>query len=123
MTDPNFIIIYADNPLSSASFYEALLGKPPIESHPTFAAFALDCGMTLGLWSKHTAEPAAIITGGGGEIAFSVPSNEAVDLAYSDLTKRGLRVAQKPTYMDFGYTFVVLDPDNHRLRVFCANGQ
>ena len=123
MTDPNFIIIYVDNPLSSASFYEALLGKPPIESHPTFAAFALDFGMILGLWSKHTAEPAAITTGGGGEIAFSVPSNEAVDLAYSDLTKRGLRVAQKPTHMDFGYTFVVLDPDNHRLRIFCANRQ
>jgi len=121
MTDPNFIIIYVDNPLSSAAFYEALLRKPPLESHPTFAAFTLDSGITLGLWSKHTAEPTPITTGGGGEIAFSLSNNQAVDLAYSDLTKRGLRVTQKPTNMDFGYTFVVLDPDNHRLRFFCMN--
>jgi predicted enzyme related to lactoylglutathione lyase len=27
-------------------------------------------------------------------------------------------VAQKPTDMDFGRTFVVLDPDGHRIRVY-----
>ncbi len=123
MTDPNFIIIYVDNPLSSARYYEALLDKRPVESHPTFVAFALDSGMTLGLWSKHTAEPASLITGGGAEIAFSLPSKEAVDSSYTQLTQLGFRVAQKPNNMDFGYTFVVLDPDNHRLRVFCANEQ
>jgi len=29
-------------------------------------------------------------------------------------------VAQKPVDMDFGHTFVALDPDGHRLRVFAA---
>ena len=29
MADPNFIIVYVDNPLASAKVYEALLGKPP----------------------------------------------------------------------------------------------
>jgi hypothetical protein len=27
-------------------------------------------------------------------------------------------MAQAPTELDFGRTFVALDPDNHRLRVF-----
>jgi predicted enzyme related to lactoylglutathione lyase len=27
-------------------------------------------------------------------------------------------VAQPPTRMDFGFTFLALDPDGHRLRVF-----
>ncbi len=29
-----------------------------------------------------------------------------------------LPIAQPPTAMDFGLTFVALDPDGHRLRVF-----
>ena len=32
--------------------------------------------------------------------------------------KRGIEILQKPTRMDFGFTFVGLDPDGHRLRVF-----
>jgi predicted lactoylglutathione lyase len=32
----------------------------------------------------------------------------------------GADVLQKPTQMDFGYTFTVADPDGHRLRAFAA---
>lgn len=32
--------------------------------------------------------------------------------------ERGLSIAQAPVAMDFGMTFVALDPDGHRLRVF-----
>ena len=120
MIDPNFIILYVDNPLGSAAFYEGLLGKASLASHPTFVLFALDSGMKFGLWSKHTAEPMPNFTGSSSELAFSVPDNKTVDSTYSEWTGRGLRVAQKPTTMDFGYTFVLLDPDGHRLRVFCA---
>lgn len=121
MMNPNFILLYVDNPLVSAEFYAKLLDKTPIESHPTFVAFALDSGLTLGLWSKHTAQPAALATGGGGEVAFAVADRQTVDTAYAQWTQQGGRVAQKPTSMDFGYTFVILDPDGHRLRVFCAD--
>ena len=31
---------------------------------------------------------------------------------------RGVTIAQAPTDLDFGRTFVALDPDGHRLRVF-----
>ncbi len=31
---------------------------------------------------------------------------------------RGLTIAQAPSDMDFGRTFVALDPDGHRLRVY-----
>ena len=117
----NFIILYVDNPFNSASFYTKLLGKSPTESHPTFVSFQLNPEATLGLWSKHTAEPTALLMGGGGEIGFTVINKEAVDLMYEKWTSYGGRVAQKPTIMDFGYTFIMLDPDGHRLRVFCSN--
>jgi catechol 2,3-dioxygenase-like lactoylglutathione lyase family enzyme len=118
MPDPNVIILYVDNPLRSADFYARLLKKPPIQTSPNFAMFALDSGVMLGLWSKHVVEPPATAAGGGGEIAFSVSSRDVVGDLFTEWTQRGLVIEQEPTDMDFGHTFVALDPDGHRLRVF-----
>ena len=52
------------------------------------------------------------------EIAFAVADAAAVDATHADWRSRGYPIAQKPTAMDFGHTFVALDPDGHRLRVF-----
>ena len=122
MTDPNFFILYVDNPPASADFYAALLGKAPIEASPTFAMFGLDSGVMLGLWSRHTVEPAALAAGGGSEVAFSVAGAEALDAMYASWVKKELEFVQRPVDMDFGRTFVALDPDGHRLRVFAAAG-
>ena len=118
MTDPNFIILYVNNPTVSTEFYTTLMKKTPVEASSTFSLFALESGMMFGLWSKHTVEPEAQGQAGSGELAFSVASNNAVDTLYTDWRERGLTIAQPPTNMDFGYTFVALDPDKHRLRVF-----
>jgi catechol 2,3-dioxygenase-like lactoylglutathione lyase family enzyme len=119
---PNFFILYVDNPVKSAVFFQDLLGSAPVESSPTFAMFALGSGVMLGLWSRHTVEPAARGTGGGHEVCFAVDGKARVDALYADWGKRGLTISQAPVELDFGYTFVALDPDQHRLRVFAANG-
>jgi hypothetical protein len=128
MPDPNFIILYVDSAVVSTGFYADLLGKSPIESSPAFAMFVLESGLRLGLWSKHTVEPAADAVGavdgaigGGGELVFSVTGNDAVRALHADWVRRGLVIAQAPTDMDFGYTFVALDPDRHRLRVYAKS--
>ncbi|TPM31922.1 VOC family protein [Mesorhizobium sp. B2-3-4] len=121
MTSPNFVILYVDQPLTSGAFYSALLGREPVESAPTFVLFVLDGGFKLGLWSRHTVEPAAAAAGGGGEIVFALETPGAVDATHEDWAKRGLKILQTPTDMDFGRTFVALDPDNHRLRVYWLN--
>lgn len=118
MTHPNFIILYVDQPLTSADFYSKLLGCQPVEASPTFAMFVLDSGLTLGLWSKHTVQPAALVTGGGAELVFAVADAPQVQATFADWSGRGLSIAQPLTQMDFGLTFVALDPDGHRLRVF-----
>jgi catechol 2,3-dioxygenase-like lactoylglutathione lyase family enzyme len=118
MTDPNFLVLYVDDPVAAAAFYADLLGRPPIESSPTFAMFALDSGVMLGLWARHTVLPVAADSAGGSELAFSVAGAAIVDATHADWRKRGLTIAQSPTDMDFGRTFVALDPDGHRLRVF-----
>ncbi len=118
MPDPNFIILYVESPAASAAFYAELLGRPPVEASPTFAMFALTSGVMLGLWSRRTVAPAVEAPGCGGEIAVAVADTDAVRALHGEWSRRGLALVQAPTQMDFGFTFVALDPDGHRLRVF-----
>lgn len=119
MPHPNFIILYVDQPEASADFYRRLLDCTPVEVSPTFALFVLPSGLKLGLWSRHTVEPAANGIG-GSELVFPLASDAAVDAACADWQARGLPILQAPTTMDFGRTFVALDPDGHRLRVYAV---
>ena len=114
----NLVILYVDHPPSSATFYAALLDRPPVESSPTFAMFSLNAGAMLGLWSRHTVEPAAHGNAGASEIALTVADAEGVHRVHAAWIARGVPIAQAPTAMDFGHSFVGLDPDGHRLRVF-----
>lgn len=117
MPNFSFVLLYVDKPEASAAFYAGLLGKPVIDSAPTFAMLPLTEGVMLGLWSKHSVTPAGTAPG-GGEVAFTVADAAAVDSTFADWQRRGLTIAQAPTTLDFGRTFVALDPDGHRLRVF-----
>ena len=118
MAHPDFVILFVDNPLKSADFYQSLFGAGPVEKSPTFALFVLSTGMKLGLWSKHTAQPSIAAPAGSMEICIRHDEPASVDKTYADWSGRGLRVLQTPVEMDFGYTFVVTDPDGHRLRVY-----
>jgi catechol 2,3-dioxygenase-like lactoylglutathione lyase family enzyme len=115
---PNFVILYVANTTASAAFYARLLGRPPVQSSPNFAMFALHEGTMLGLWARHDVQPAATAAAGAAEIGLTVDSEAAVTALHADWTAKGLPVLQPPTRMDFGYTFVAADPDGHRLRVF-----
>ena len=117
MSHPPFILLYVASPAESSAFYTRLLGKPPIEHSPTFAMFALDAGLMLGLWASAGVEPAATPSG-GSELAFAVQDAAAVDARFEAWQSFGLPILQTPTTMDFGYTFTATDPDGHRLRVF-----
>lgn len=118
MFDAHFILLHVESPAASAAFYADLLGTAPLEQSPTFAMFALPAGVRLGLWSRHTVEPAATTTGGAAEIAMIAPDPESIDAACADWRKRGIAILQEPTDLDFGRTFTARDPDGHRLRVF-----
>ncbi|WP_407154114.1 VOC family protein [Bradyrhizobium sp. STM 3557] len=118
MPNFSFLILYVDNPPKSAGFYADLLGRPVREQSPTFAMLPLSDDTMLGLWSRQAVEPAATGAGGASEIAFTVADAADVGELHREWAARGLAIAQAPTAMDFGTTFVALDPDGHRLRVF-----
>lgn len=115
-----FTLLFVTNPQKSSLFYQEIFNLKPIEESPTFVMFALNNGVMLGLWSKYTAEPKVEASAGALEICFPA---ENVDALYEDWGRKHVTVAQKPTDMDFGRTFVVLDPDGHRIRVYKLHGE
>jgi len=114
----NFVILYVKDAGASARFYGDLFNSEPTESSPFFAMFALPSGLRLGLWAKHTVEPMVKKDSGGAELIFSEPDEVSVADRYDDWARRGLVIEQEPVTLEFGRTFVALDPDGHRLRVY-----
>lgn len=121
MITPNMTLLYVDNPEKSAIFYRQLLGREPVEFSPTFALFVLSNGFKLAMWSKHTVEPAATAAGGGSEIGFLCEQPQQVDALCQQCRELGAEIIQQPVTLDFGYTFVAVDPDDHRLRGYALS--
>ncbi len=115
----DFVLLFVANPAKSAEFYGKMLGLKPVEQSPTFALFALE-GVMLGLWLRDTAEPKVTAHAGASEIAFC---EDDVDAVYSKWIGMDVPILQVPTDLDFGRSFVALDPDGHRIRVMKLNGE
>lgn len=121
MSNVSFVIVYVDNVAKSEAFYAAILGRPAVESSPTFAMLPAAPNLMLGLWKRDGVQPPANAAG-GGEIAFTAGSETEVEALCAEWRDKGAAIALKPTRMDFGYTFVALDPDGQRLRVLAPAG-
>ena len=117
----HMMILYVDDPLKSAGFYEKLLNAKPVDASPGFVMFALTPPTMLGLWKRAAVEPKVTAATGSNELGFHVESQAIVDEFYGAAQKIGATVLQAPVQMDFGYTFTVADPDGHRLRVFAPS--
>jgi catechol 2,3-dioxygenase-like lactoylglutathione lyase family enzyme len=120
MPNVGFILVYVENVAKSEAFYASILGRPAIESSATFAMLPAAPGLMLGLWRRDGVAPPANAAG-GGEIAFPVEGAGEVDALFEEWRAQGVTIALAPTKMDFGYTFVALDPDGQRLRVFAPS--
>ena len=118
MPEFNFVLLHVEDHAASAALYHELLGIPIVEQKPDISILPLREGVMLGLWSRDTVEPASTGRTGASEIAFAVADAASVEAAHAEWTRRDLTIVQAPTRMSFGTTFVALDPDGHRLRVF-----
>lgn len=118
MANMNFINLYVADAERSARFYAGILDKQPVQASPGFSMFILDNKLTLAMWKRDTVEPAPEAEPGAVELTFAEDSDANVDERFAEWTGQGMVIAQKPTRMSFGYTFVALDPDGHRLRVY-----
>jgi len=118
MTTLNFLALYVKDLPKSTEFYKKLFGFDPVAQRPGFAMFALPNGVQFGLWLAGTVDPEAEVTGGGAEYGIPIANADALRQSYEMSRSGGLTVIQSPTEMNFGLTYVVEDPDRHRIRYF-----
>ncbi len=116
--ESNCLLFYVADVPASVRFYTVLLDALPIESSPGFAMFILPPGLALGLWNKDQVQPPPIEAGGGCELGLKVRKTADVDAAYANWRDKNVTIAQPPIDLEFGRSFVALDPDGHRLRVY-----
>ena len=74
----NLFLLYVADPLASVAFYQRLLDREPLDAFPSYAAFALEGGHTLGLWASHRVSPPPPVSGHRSEVAFTVADDDAV---------------------------------------------
>lgn len=109
-------ILYVASVPASTTFYEKVLGTPPLESSPGFAMFALSEGSMLGLWKRDAVAPPVEGPSSGFELAFEKADLDALQTFRDTCWNAGGKVIQDIVEVDFGTTFAVADPDGHRLR-------
>lgn len=122
MVTPTYYLLHVANPETSGGFYRELFGVDPVESSPTFVLFVLYGGIKVGLWSKDTVEPATGGAPGALEIGIAMKLPDDVDAFHGRWVERGLPVFQSPVDLDFGRSFMLTDPDGHRIRIFAVTG-
>ncbi len=121
MPEFTFLLLHVKDHAASAALYHELLGIPIVEQKPDIALLPLRDGVMLGLWATETVEPESTGQSGASEVTFAVADATAVEATHAEWKRRGLTIIQPPTQMSFGTTFVALDPDGHRLRVFAPS--
>lgn len=118
MSSSNTILFYVRDAVASVAFHSRLLGIDPVEASPGFGLFVLPGGLAFGVWSASGVEPAPTGAVGGSELGFKLGTAAEVDATHAIWKDRGAEILQPPTDLDFGRSFVALDPDGHRLRVY-----
>lgn len=118
MFKPSTLLQYVKDVTTSATFYSGILGTPPVEQSPGFALFLLGDGAALGLWQRDDVQPPVSAEAGAAELAMVVADAATVQRMHDEWCGLGVQIAQAPVTLEFGHTFVGVDPDGHRLRVY-----
>ncbi len=118
MFKPSTLLQYVRDVAASATFYSGILGTPPVEQTPGFALFLLGDGAALGLWQRDGVLPQVTAEAGAAELAMVAANPAEVQQLHDAWRALGVQITQAPVTLEFGHTFVGVDPDGHRLRVY-----
>ncbi len=118
MFKPSTLLQYVRDVAASATLYSGILGTPPVEQSPGFALFLLGDGAALGLWQRDGVLPQVTAEAGAAELAMVAASPAEVQQLHDAWRALGVQITQAPVTLEFGHTFVGVDPDGHRLRVY-----
>ena len=70
MIDCNFVLLYVESPAASAVFYGGVLGRPPVESSPTFGVVCLGVRREARIMGARQRRTQSHRANGGSELGF-----------------------------------------------------
>lgn len=114
-------VLYVENIEISKNFYTNTFECDGEVLSPTFISFSLGDGVSIELKQLAQVSPKAHITGGGTELSLMVDNSKVLHHLYEQWENKGVKFIQTPVELIFGITFVAIDPDGHRIRVFTQN--
>lgn len=117
------VVFYVEDIESSKSFYAKVFDAKSNVLSPTFVFIPLLSNLSLGLKQLDQTVPPANKSGGGTELSLIVENEVELNELYLEWRSKEVRFFQQPTELVFGKTFVALDPDEHRIRVFAPKSE
>ncbi|WP_223229686.1 VOC family protein [Pseudoalteromonas piscicida] len=121
MVTVDSLVLYVSDIKLSEAFYRQLFQCEAAQLSPTFVSLKCASNVSIALKQNTALTPPSRITGGGTEISIVQPSQEAFLALYDTWKLLDIEFARAPQAEVYGTSFVVLDPDKHRIRVFVAN--
>ncbi|MDO6686124.1 MULTISPECIES: VOC family protein [unclassified Agarivorans] len=111
-------VLYVSDVQDSMDFYAKAFNCEPSLLSPTFAA--LDFADNVKITLKQTTDltPKSEVKGGGTELSMPIADKETFDKLFSTWKSKGIEFAQEIEASVFGFNFVAVDPDGHRIRIF-----
>jgi catechol 2,3-dioxygenase-like lactoylglutathione lyase family enzyme len=110
-------VLYVEDIDISRKFYSDIFECEGVVLSPTFVSFPFG-GALIELKQRAQALPPTQTTGGGTELSLSVEDPKTLRIIYELWEAKKVKLIQDLTELVFGITFVAVDPDGHRIRVF-----
>lgn len=117
------VVFYVEDIEASQRFYAKIFDAKSDALSPTFVFIPLLPNLSLGLKQLNQTVLPANKSGGGAELSLIVENEIELDELYQEWKSNEVRFSQQPTALVFGKTFVALDPDEHRIRVFAPKSE
>ncbi|MED5505250.1 MAG: VOC family protein [Pseudomonadota bacterium] len=114
----NSFVLYVTDINASKDFYSQTFQCEPKVLSPSFVALDFANNVTITLKQSNALVPSSDVTGGGTEISIPVADKSRLDTLFEEWRAQGMHFTQQPEDSVFGWNFVALDPDGHRIRVF-----
>ena len=111
-------VLYVSDVQQSMDFYAKAFDCEPQLLSPSFAALDFADNVKITLKQSNELTPASDIKGGGTELSMPISDKDAFEKLFADWKDKGIEFAQEIEASVFGFHFVAVDPDGHRIRIF-----
>ncbi len=111
-------VLYVTDVKKSMGFYSKAFDCEAELLSPTFATLEFADNVKITLKQTTDLTPMSEIKGGGTELSIALSDKATFEQLFDAWKNNGIEFAQEIEASVFGFNFVAVDPDGHRIRIF-----